>query len=85
MAFTKLNRHKLQLEMNRLDLRPIDLAKRLGISRQLMNYILYNGGVKYVPQLSVIFDCDEEDLTFITVRTPSNREVVNNKVRKVKP
>lgn len=72
MAFTKLNHTKVLSEMYRLKMRPIDLAKRLDISRQLANYVIYRGGRKHVFKLARVFGCHREDL------------LVNSKARKVK-
>jgi hypothetical protein len=68
--YWKLNHQQVRENMKRLSLRPVDLANQLGISRQMANYLVHHGGFKYAEQLAKIFDCDEEDLVYTTVRKP---------------
>jgi len=56
------------------------------LSRQLVSYILWNGGRKHVSKLAKYFNCKESDLLINNtprVRLPAGFEIVNNKVRKV--
>ena len=62
MAYTKLNHRRVQQEMDRLLMRPIDLAKILKVDRQLANYVIWHGGAKYADRLAKIFSCTKNDL-----------------------
>lgn len=63
--YTKLNHRKVQQEMGKLLMRPVDLAKKLKVARQNVNYILYHGGAKYADKLAKIFCCKREDLLVV--------------------
>lgn len=82
MAFEKLNHTKVLAEMYRLKMRPSDLAKRLKISRQLANYVIYKGGRKHAFRLAKLFGCKKEDLIVANIRTPKKFTVVNGMVKK---
>ena len=85
MAFTKLNHTKLYEFMARTGTRPCDLARSLGLSRQVINYILHNGGRKYITKLAKYFDCEEHELAIPKAIVPKGFQTVNDKVRKVNP
>lgn len=59
MAFKKLNHMQVWKQMAKHNLRPKDLVAPLGVSRQMVNYILYKGGRKYAKKLAKIFGCKE--------------------------
>ena len=83
MAFIKLNHKAVQKEMIRAGLRAADLAKRLGVSRQMVNYIKNTGGISYAGRLARIFKCEKDTLIVSTI--PKTRfVVVNNKVSRIK-
>ncbi len=81
MALIRLNHDKLLELMIDARLRPCEVAKRLGVSRQMMNYILYRGGTVYAGKLARIFRCAEADLL---VGTKPNALPVKKKHRKRK-
>jgi hypothetical protein len=83
MASIKLNHKAIQKEMIRSGFRPVDIAKRLKVSRQMANYILHKGGVLYAGRLARIFKCDRDSLIINAVRKPVQFVVTNNRVRKV--
>ena len=85
MAFTKLNHNKLQELMDRKCIRPADLAKSLGVSRQMANYIVHHGGRNYALRLARVLGCEEADIIYNVTRRVKGYEIVNNKVRKVTP
>jgi len=66
MAFTQLNHRRVQQEMGKLLMRPIDLAKILKVDRQLVHYIMYRGGAKYADKLAKIFGCKRTELLINT-------------------
>jgi hypothetical protein len=85
MSFIKLNHNLLRTLMKKSLLRPVDLAKRMRIQRQMVNYIIHHGGVKYANDLAAIFNCKRSDLLVHEerrVRVPRGMTVVNGKVRK---
>ena len=87
MALVRLNNQLIQELMKQKLMRPIDLAKTLGISRQLVNHVIYHGGMKYVARLAVLFDCKVSDLLIGVVRTlrlPAGTTMVDGKVRRIK-
>ena len=57
-----LNHLKIIRNMNKQKMRPIDLARRLGFSRQLTNYILYHGGMKHAEKLAKALGCTKKSL-----------------------
>jgi DNA-binding Xre family transcriptional regulator len=69
MAYMKLNHKIVKIKMNKKNIRSTDLANKLGISRQLMHYILHIGGVKYAKKLSIHLGCKEKDLLIRNVIT----------------
>ena len=86
MALVRLNNQLIQELMKQKLMRPIDLAKTLGISRQLVNHVIYHGGMKYVARLAVLFDCKVSDLLIgvARLRLPAGVTMVNGKVRRIK-
>lgn len=60
--YIRLDHDKLISLMETNGVRPIDIAKRLRISRQLANYILHVGGVKWASKLANIFNLTRNDL-----------------------
>ena len=58
----KLNHPKIRRLMKANKMRPIDLAGRLGVSRQAANYIIQNGGVSYADRLAKLFKVDRLSL-----------------------
>lgn len=63
MSYLKLDHKKVEMRMNRMLIRPADLARKLHVSRQMANYILHQGGVKYASKLAKILNCEREFLT----------------------
>ncbi len=87
MAYVKLNHAKLRDLMAKTGTNPADLARSLGLSRQLVSYILHAGGRKHITRLAKYFDCKESDLSVYStsrVKLPQDFEIVNNKVRKTR-
>ena len=60
--YIRLDHDKIKSLMETNGIRPIDVAKRLRISRQLANYILHVGGVKWASRLANIFKITRNDL-----------------------
>lgn len=63
MSKIKLNNKLLQTLMERSGVTAKELAAHLGVSKQMMNYIIHHGGLKYAAALAKRFDCKESDLT----------------------
>jgi len=82
MALLKLNHERLKTEMAKRNLRIIDIANKMGISRQMAHYIIHKGGSQYSSRLSAIIGCREVDLLYYSIRTPKGVTMVNNKGRK---
>jgi len=58
----KLNHPKIRRLMRKNRMRPIDLAGRLGVSRQAANYIINHGGLSYADRLAKLFKVDRLSL-----------------------
>lgn len=43
-------------------MRPVDIARQLGVSRQLGHYILHKGGLKHAAALARLFDVRVSEL-----------------------
>jgi hypothetical protein len=84
MANVRLNHKVVQQKMAEKYLRPIDLSGKLGVSPQMVQFILYKGGFKYAEKLSIIFDCRVSELlvTYQPVLRSKEHKLVNHKVRK---
>ena len=82
MAFIRLNHAKVREEMARLFMRPVDLARKLGVNRQTANYIIHRGGVIYSSRLAKIFGHRETYFLCTELKMPEGMSIVNNKVRK---
>jgi DNA-binding Xre family transcriptional regulator len=50
-----------------LKLNYTDLAKKMGVSRQMMNYIMTDGSKSYAPKLAKALNCIPYDL-IITIK-----------------
>jgi hypothetical protein len=62
MALIKLNNDYVRDLMARARMRPVDMARVLGVSKQLANHIIHHGGVSYAASLARIFDKKEIEL-----------------------
>lgn len=85
MATLILNHAKIKELMKRQNLRPVDIGRKLGISRQLAHYVVRTGGVKYSAKLAGILKCNERDLLIVSgvrMRIPKGLHMVGNRVRK---
>jgi hypothetical protein len=84
MASIKLNHKIVNQKMKQMGYRPVDLSKKLKVSRQMVNYILYKGGVLYAGRLAQILKCDKDDIIIGAVHKPDRFVVLNNKVSRIK-
>ena len=90
MSVAKLNHKLLQKLMETSGVRALDMARDLGVSKQMGNYIIHHGGLKYAAALAKRFDCKEKDLIFVPppvprptlVRLPPGMVMVNGKLRR---
>jgi len=62
MALVKLNHGLVGELLARKFIRPTDMAKKLGVSKQMGNYILHTGGLKYARKLAKILGCEVNSL-----------------------
>lgn len=88
MAQVRLNHKVVQDKMAKLLLRPVDLARKLGVSQQMGHFILFHGGLKYAPQLAKVFDCREAELLMnfqkeIGLKPPKGMVFRGNKLSKI--
>jgi DNA-binding Xre family transcriptional regulator len=86
MATIRLNHPLIQKKMAEKFIRPTDLAKKLGVSKQMVFFILNKGGYKYVDKLAAAFDCRVSELLIVwpekPMKLPKGYEIINRKVRK---
>jgi hypothetical protein len=68
MSLLKLNHNLVKSIMARMKMRPIDLAYKLRVDRQRVNYIIHHGGFSFADDLAKVFRCRRDDLL---VATPS--------------
>lgn len=58
----ELNVKKIERERRRLGLRKSELARKMGISRQLLHYTLRKKQFFHIDKFAKVFDLDEKDL-----------------------
>ena len=58
----KLNVNKIEKERNRLDFSKATLARKMGISRQLLYYTMKYNQIFHVDKFAEVFDIDPKDL-----------------------
>jgi len=58
----KLNVNKVEREIERLGICKAELARRIGISRQLLYYTLKKQQVFHIYKMAELFDMDPKDL-----------------------
>ena len=71
MSLNTLNHSLVRSLMEKSLIRPVDLARKMRVTRQLVNYIMCHGGVKYARDLADIFDVTRSDLL---VKSERNRK-----------
>ena len=62
MALIRLNHRMVRYKMTKQLMRPVDLADKLGVSRQMANHIIHHAGLKYAQELATMFNCRVSDL-----------------------
>lgn len=58
----KLNTNKVERERKRLGIRKAELARKMGISKQLLNYTIKHRQLFHVDKFAEVFDMDAKDL-----------------------
>ena len=58
----KLNTNKVERERKRLGIRKAELARKMGISKQLLNYTIKKAQLFHVDKFAEVFDMDPKDL-----------------------
>jgi len=58
----KLNINKVERERKRLKMTKTALAKRMGITKQVLNYIMNNRTLTHAHKIARIFDINPKDL-----------------------
>ena len=73
MALIRLNNRLVREMAAKKLLRPADVSRTLGVSRQMGNYIMHYGGLKYAASLARLFGCKERDLLMSVPSTAKHK------------
>jgi lysophospholipase L1-like esterase len=72
MLIYRLNRIRIEEEMEKRAMNYTDLARLLGWSRQLVNYALYHGGKSFAPKIATVLGIEDPN-EIITSRKKETR------------
>lgn len=86
MDNSKLNHKEIKRIMKAKGIKLTPLAKRIGVSRQFLHYIINSGSLKYVTTIAEALGVSvAEIITPTPLRLPAGYGIVDNKVRITRP
>lgn len=86
MSNSKMNHAEIKRIMKEKGIRLTPLSVKMGMSRQMLHYILNSGSLKYVTMVAEALGVSvAEIITPTPLRLPAGYGIVDNKVRITRP